>query len=310
MKKARTAFFNILLDSLRMRYGMKETVTILCVDDEANVLKALKRIFLDEDYQVLTASSGSEALSLLAGHQPIQVVLSDYRMPEMDGIAFFKEVHDRWPDTIRVVLSGYADTATVVAAINEGQIYKFIPKPWNDEELKVTIAKAVERYFLIKANRELTEELRRANAELSRNAEQLEAMVAQRTEELMFQNRALRNSQVILNVMPVGVLGFDRHGMLAQRNRFAEEAFGDFRVSCLGESASEVLPPEWLALLAEARPGVVLSRSLPIGDKHYCIRVAMIDEISGQAGTVMVFGSGVCGMMDSTRMPEADGGGK
>ena len=129
---------------------MTENVTILCVDDEANVLKSLKRLFLDEDYEILTAESGSEGLVLLEQRQqPVQVVISDYRMPEMDGVAFFKEVHDRWPDTVRIVLSGYADTAAVVAAINEGQVYRFIPKPWNDDELKVTIAKAVDLYFLV-----------------------------------------------------------------------------------------------------------------------------------------------------------------
>ncbi|MFA6284152.1 MAG: response regulator, partial [Desulfurivibrionaceae bacterium] len=153
---------------------MTENVTILCVDDEANVLKSLKRLFLDEEYEILTAESGKEGLALLEQHEPVQVVISDYRMPEMDGVAFFKEVHERWPDTVRIVLSGYADTAVVVAAINEGQVYKFIPKPWNDDELKVAIAKALERYFLVKANNELNEELRQANDELSRIAAQLE----------------------------------------------------------------------------------------------------------------------------------------
>jgi len=123
---------------------MIEDVTILCVDDEANVLKSLRRLFLDENYEILTAESGQEGLALLEQHQPVQVVISDYRMPEMDGVAFFKEVHERWPDTVRIVLSGYADTAAVVAAINEGQVYKFIPKPWNDDELKVAIGKAVD----------------------------------------------------------------------------------------------------------------------------------------------------------------------
>ncbi len=142
---------------------MAEHVTILCVDDEANVLKSLKRLFLDEDYEILTAESGKEGLVLLEQRQPVQVLISDYRMPAMDGVAFFKQVHERWPDTVRIVLSGYADTAVVVAAINEGQIYKFIPKPWNDDELKVAIAQALEWYFLVKAKNELNEQLRQAN---------------------------------------------------------------------------------------------------------------------------------------------------
>ena len=271
-------------------------VTILCVDDEANVLKSLKRLFLDEDYEILTAESGREGLALLEQHQPVQVVISDYRMPEMDGVAFFKEVHERWPDTVRIVLSGYADTAAVVAAINEGQVYKFIPKPWNDDELKVAIAKAVELYFLVKANNDLNEELRQANDELSRIAVQLEEKVAERTEELLFQNKVLRHSQVILNTLPMGVVGFDREGVLVQRNRFAEEVLRDFRHSPLGATAAEVLPPEWGALLAEVQPGKVVSRMLTLAGQLFCVRGTMMDEPDGQVGAVLVFASGTCGV--------------
>jgi len=274
---------------------MMENVTILCVDDEANVLRSLKRLFLDEDYEIVTAESGSEGLAILQQRQPVQVVISDYRMPEMDGVDFLRQVHERWPETVRIVLSGYADTAAVVSAINEGQIYKFIPKPWNDEELKVTIAKAVERYFLVKANRELNEELQQANDELSRIAVQLEEKVAERTEELLFQNKALRHSQVILNTLPVGVVGFDREGTLAQINRLAEKELRDFRHSYLGETAAEVLPPEWVALLAEVQVGKVVKKVLALGGKQCCVQGAMMNEPDGQAGMVLVFACENCG---------------
>lgn len=274
---------------------MTENVTILCVDDEANVLKSLKRLFLDENYEILTAESGKDGLALLEQHQPIQVVISDYRMPEMDGVAFFKEVHDRWPETIRIVLSGYADTAAVVAAINEGQVYKFIPKPWNDDELKITIAKAVERYFLVKANNELNLELQQANYELSRIAAQLEEKVEERTEELLFQNKVLRHSQVILNTLPMGVVGFDREGILVQRNRCAEEVLRNFRHSSLGAPASEVLPSDWAAVLDEIQPGTVVSRMLALAGNRFCVRGAMMSESDGQVGAVLVFDDGNCG---------------
>ena len=274
---------------------MMGDVTILCVDDEANVLKSLRRLFLDEDYEILTAESGKEGLALLEQRQSVQVVISDYRMPEMDGVAFLKEVHERWPETVRIVLSGYADTAAVVAAINEGQVYKFIPKPWNDDELKVAIAKAVERYFLVQANNQLNEELRQANDELSRIAVQLEEKVAERTEELLFQNKVLRHGQVILNTLPMGVVGFDRDGVLVQRNRCAEEVLRNFRYSPLGAAAAEVLPPDWAALLEEVRPGKEVSRVLTLAGQQFCVRGAIIDEPDGQAGTVLVFDSGNCG---------------
>jgi two-component system NtrC family sensor kinase len=265
-------------------------------------LQSLKRLFLDEEYEILVAESGPEGIAILEQHPPVQVVISDYRMPGMDGIAFFKEVHERWPDTVRIVLSGYADTAAVVAAINEGQVYKFIPKPWNDDELKVAIAKALELYFLVKANNVLNEELRQANGELFRIAAQLEEKVAERTEELLFQNKALRHSQVILNTLPMGVVGFDRQGVLVQRNRYAEEVLRVFRHSPLGAAAAEVLPAEWTALLAEVRPGKVVSRALDLAGQRFCARVAMMHEPDGQSGAVLVFAAENCGV-NSITMP-------
>jgi len=154
---------------------MDEQIRILLVDDEVNVLRALERTFLDEEYELLTASSGSEGLSILRDVSPVQVVVSDYRMPQMNGVDFLREVRRRWPDTVRIVLSGYADTAVVISAINEGEIYKFIAKPWNDDELRIAIINALERYSLNKKNIELTEalsakieELKHANAALER----------------------------------------------------------------------------------------------------------------------------------------------
>jgi two-component system NtrC family sensor kinase len=154
---------------------MDEQIRILFVDDEKNVLRSLQRTFLDEDYEILAASSGAEGLSLLQEVSPVQVVISDYRMPEMTGVDFLREVVKHWPDTVRIVLSGYADTASIVSAINEGDIYKFIPKPWNEDELKVTIVNALGKYFLNKKNRELSDELSCKNEELARTNDELNA---------------------------------------------------------------------------------------------------------------------------------------
>jgi len=151
---------------------MDEEIKILCVDDEQNVLNSLKRLFFDSDYTIFSATSGQEGLKVLE-QENVQVVISDYRMPNMNGVEFLKEVCKHWSQTVRIVLSGYADTTSVVEAINEGQIYKFVPKPWNDDELKVTIANAVERYFLVKKNTELNNELREKNEELTRLNKQL-----------------------------------------------------------------------------------------------------------------------------------------
>lgn len=135
---------------------MDEPVRILCVDDQRNILRSLKRLFLDEEYEILCALSAEEGLARMESESGIQVVISDYRMPGLNGVEFLRQVKRRWPRTVRIVLSVYADTEAVVSAYNEGQIYKPILKPWNDDELKVTVRKALEKYFLDK-NGELLE---------------------------------------------------------------------------------------------------------------------------------------------------------
>jgi two-component system NtrC family sensor kinase len=155
---------------------MDEQVKILFVDDERNVLRALERLFLDDEYEIITALSGEEGLHLLKSEQPVQIVISDYRMPGMNGVEFLREVCRSWPDTVRIVLSGYADTAAVVNAINEGEIFRFIPKPWNNNELKMTIVNALEHYCLQQYNSELMKRLAESNAKLQAMNENLETL--------------------------------------------------------------------------------------------------------------------------------------
>jgi two-component system NtrC family sensor kinase len=106
---------------------MEEEIKILCVDDEPNVFNSVRRLFLDSGYTILAANSARDGLGILEDGD-IQIVISDYRMPNINGVEFLRGVCIRWPDTVRIALSGYADTASIVSAINEGEIYRFIPK--------------------------------------------------------------------------------------------------------------------------------------------------------------------------------------
>lgn len=221
---------------------MDEQVRILCVDDEANVLRALERIFLDDDFEIYTATSGDEGLKLLETAPDIQVIISDYRMPGMTGVEFLRKVCSRWPDTVRIVLSGYADTAAIVEAINDGQIYKFIPKPWNDDELRITIIKAVETYFLHKRNQELAMRLAESNEELHLINENLERIVTERTAELILQNKALVHTRNILQMLPVGVVCVVPDGVVVQCNETAARIIGKECEMTLGEKMVKVLP--------------------------------------------------------------------
>ncbi|MGV1099511.1 response regulator [Thiovibrio sp. JS02] len=267
---------------------MQEAVRILCVDDEVNVLRALERLFLDEEYEILRACSGEEGLEILEAEPAVQVVLSDYRMPGMNGVDFLKKVCALRPDTVRIVLSGYADTAAVVEAINEGKIYKFIPKPWNDDELKVTISKALDFYFLQKKNRELTEDLSASNEELRLLNENLEQLVRERTEELLFQNRVLRHSQFILDALPVGVLGLDVDNAIVQCNHSAGEVIGTACGVLTGTRAREVLPRALVDLLAELKAGETMLAQVDFPSGAMVVRARHMKGEEGQEGTVLV----------------------
>ena len=121
--------------------GTEAANTLLLVDDEQNVLNALRRLLRREGYRILTASSGAEGLELLALHQ-VQVIISDQRMPGMSGVEFLSKAKELYPETVRISLSGYSEISTVTDAINKGAIWKYITKPWDDEMLLQEIRSA------------------------------------------------------------------------------------------------------------------------------------------------------------------------
>lgn len=270
---------------------MQELVRILCVDDEANVLKALQRVFMDDDYEVITATSADEGLEMLRNEFPAQIIISDYRMPGLNGVDFLKEVYSHWPDTVRIVLSGYADTAAVVSAINEGHIYKFIPKPWNDDELKVTIANAVERYFLHKKNVQLMESLAETNEELQLLNENLEMLVSERTSELTFQNRALTYSQSILDSLPVAIVGLDSNGLVVQCNRRGVSLFGVAEGGVIGADRRTLLPDEANRFVEEVMDKGEMSGRMSIFGYDIKARGALMKQ-EGQEGIVLMLDYG------------------
>lgn len=269
---------------------MNPAVKILCVDDEINVLKSIRRLFLDDDYEILTASSGEEGLEILATAYPVPVVISDYRMPGMNGVDFLKQVCLQWPATVRIVLSGYADTAAIVSAINEGQIYKFIPKPWHDDELRVTIAKAVEVYFLQQQNEELTARLQEYNEELKNLNESLEERVVERTNEVLFQNKVLSRAQFILDSLPVGVIGLDLTGMIVQCNQKGGELVAPGQLF-LGGQATEIFPAALSAFLAQLETQPECQGKVQWLGQTFMVRGAVMKHPDGQEGLLVVVDS-------------------
>jgi len=139
-------------------------ISILYVDDEENNLFSFKATFRIK-YQVYTAISGEEALKIL-GSKEVQIIITDQRMPEMTGVQFLEKVLQKYPDPMRILLTGYADMGAVVDAVNKGKIFHYLAKPWNEEELTLTIERAYEKYVEKMALTEMNEKLAVSNDQL------------------------------------------------------------------------------------------------------------------------------------------------
>jgi two-component system response regulator HupR/HoxA len=151
--------------------------TVLVVDDEIRSQEALRRT-LEEDFEVHTASSAAEARAIMEG-EAIDIVLTDQRMPEVSGVEFLKQVRELWPETVRIIISGYTDSEDIIAGINEAGIYQYLLKPWHPEQLLLTLKRAAELQGLEQENRRLTMELRSAEPALRRQVEASRARVKQ-----------------------------------------------------------------------------------------------------------------------------------
>ena len=162
---------------------MSDTPTLLFVDDEPSILAALRRVLRPYGYRILLAEGGAAGLDILE-REAVDLIVSDMRMPHMDGVAFLKAARLRWPNTARILLTGYADMTSTVAAINEGAIQRYIAKPWEDDELINAIQEALARQQLERANHQLSELTQRQNEELRELNASLEQQVAERTSEL------------------------------------------------------------------------------------------------------------------------------
>lgn len=141
--------------------------TILYVDDESDNLVSFKAVFRRQ-YNILTAQSAKEALDILS-REAVSLVISDQRMPKMTGVELFEQIKDLYPDTIRMVLTGYSDMQAIIDAINKGNVYQYVSKPWQADELKVVIQNALETHDLRRRNRELETQNIMAQFEILKN---------------------------------------------------------------------------------------------------------------------------------------------
>lgn len=167
--------------------------TLLAVDDEPNILAALRRLFRATGWRVLTAGHAEGALALLAT-EPVNAVLSDMRMPGMDGVQLLERVSQGWPGTARLLLTGQADLNSTIDAINRGRLHRYITKPWNDDELLLTLRQVAQNQQLEAEKLALERLTQQQNDELKTLNASLEMRVALRTEELAAANRRVKRN--------------------------------------------------------------------------------------------------------------------
>lgn len=165
---------------------------ILLVDDEVNITKALRRLLMDVDeYDIYTVNSGQEGLELLAEEPDVGVIVSDQRMPEMTGVEFLQQARELVPDAVRILLTGYADIEASIAAINEGAVFRYLTKPWEDEKLLKAIGEAAHNFKLVAENKRLNALVLKQKAELEQWNDRLKQRVLQQTSQIREKGDAL-----------------------------------------------------------------------------------------------------------------------
>ncbi|MBN1366063.1 MAG: response regulator [Syntrophaceae bacterium] len=178
--------------------------SILIVDDEESILNAFKRILADENYDVHVAGNGLEGLEKLrTATKPYSLIISDQRMPEMNGVQFFAEAKNIFPDAVRILLTGYADSDAIIEAINKGGVHLYFTKPWHEEEILLHIKQSLSKVEILAENKHLMELLNEKNKELTALNKELEKKARDKTADLLIQTEKLKESykksQVILD---------------------------------------------------------------------------------------------------------------
>lgn len=261
---------------------------LLLVDDEENILSALTRVLRRDGYSILRAGSGAAGLELLAKH-PVGVIISDQRMPEMTGVEFLSRVKTRYPDTVRIVLSGYTDLKSVADSVNHGAIFKFLTKPWEDEQLLAQVREAFQYYEMKQENARLSGELRSVNDALATLNKTLERRVEEQTRSLRLNVHALRVSQAVLENMPMAVLGVGDDGVIAVANQAAHELLAAPGGGLVGRAITDVLPPDVAQGCLGDAGGAATTMTCMLPDRPVLwVNHTRLDQHSGGSGTVIV----------------------
>lgn len=215
---------------------------LLLVDDEENVLRSLQRVLRRDGYRVHLANSVEKAFELL-GQFPIDVVLSDQRMPAQNGTEFLGKVKDLYPATVRLMLSGYTEVTAVTDAINEGAIYKFLTKPWDDDHLRANVREAFQRRDIESENSRLHRQVEEINTELMQLNHVLEQELQDRNLRIERDTSVVCVMQEIIDYLPLGVVGVDNAAEVVSMNTWAASLFDEAMVAFIGQPVSNLPSP-------------------------------------------------------------------
>jgi len=263
--------------------------TLLLVDDEVNIVAALKRLFRRDGYEILTAGSGQEGLELLARHD-VDVIVSDQRMPAMTGVEFLRRAKDIYPETMRIVLSGYTELQSITDAINEGAIYKFLTKPWDDGQLRDHIAEAFRRKEMADENQLLQRQVQGTNKELADVNAQLHVLLSRTQERLTRDEASLNVARELLQYIPLPVIGLDTADVVAFLNPSAEELL-QRGPPLLGREAKEVLPETLLEVHRSrqgAEPAAEGDKFIELDGTRFKVVCRAMGETSQSHGSLLV----------------------
>jgi diguanylate cyclase (GGDEF)-like protein/PAS domain S-box-containing protein len=232
---------------------VRRTKTLLLVDDEENILSSLKRLLRRDGYTILTACGAAQGLQRLAETE-VDVIVSDQRMPGMTGVEFLRRAKELYPDSIRMVLSGFTELQSIIDAVNEGAIYKFLTKPWDDERLRGHVAEAFRQRALADENRRLATQVESANADYVKLNSRLEKVVAQQREQAELLAASAGGMREVLDSLPAPVLGIDPDGTLTFVNHAAEALLPD-SMCMLGQQLRDAIPPDLLRAVGNPSGG-------------------------------------------------------
>jgi len=245
-----------------------ERPRILIVDDEEAILETMTFTFMDL-YEVLTTSDPTQALGIMEENAPISVVITDQRMPGLTGVELLRETYERFPETIRIILTGFADSEATIQAINDGHIYGYVNKPWEQDDLKALVRRAVELNGLTLENRRLVDDLRDANLFLA----------------------------AVMDRLRTGAIAIDADGVVRAVNQPAR-AFIGITGDIVGQTLGSVMEREGLEelservkTLADEAGGTFEELDLGVGSGHR-IRVSvqsLANEDGSTLGRVILF---------------------